>query len=168
MENGGNPSYIVTIPACLVNARPRRQAWRESSAGLCENRQSRLAQRKAGGAAAPPTFIRIRRLCRLKVGFSLEKPQTVEKGMLFHILARKMKLQVPKLASIPSHREPKVSKGRSESPLVASAGAKPFVSASIHAKLAKRMRQIPLSAGWAEGIEAPSAQRVEKVATPLF
>ena len=27
-----------------------------------------------GGAEAPSTFIRIRRLCRLKVGFSLEKP----------------------------------------------------------------------------------------------
>ena len=31
-------------------------------------------QEGVGGAAAPPTSIRIRRLCRLKVGFSKEKP----------------------------------------------------------------------------------------------
>ena len=53
-------------------------------------------------------------------------PQTTEKVMLFQPDARKMQLQAPELAGFSWRMGPKVSKGRSESPLVAPAGAKPL------------------------------------------
>ena len=56
--------------------------------------------------------------------------QTVDKAIFFHSDARKMNLQAPKLAKATYCMGPKVSKGRSESPLVAPAGAKPSMLAS--------------------------------------